>query len=161
MFKFSVYFPEQEVLHAIGDAERSVNEAIPSLVKAIGIYLLGKIQINYKQMARGGAGADGTSWRPLAPSTLKRKGGRSEIGVDTGLQLASASPGFLGSDGRGGNIFEVSGDVLVIGFGRNYSRYFDEARPLIPEQLPQAWVDEIDGMVNQTIGRVTRGLFDA
>ncbi|WP_431851384.1 hypothetical protein, partial [Allosphingosinicella sp.] len=40
------------------------------------------------------------------------------IGVDTGLQRASARPSFLGSDGKGGNVLQVTGNQVTVGYGR-------------------------------------------
>lgn len=65
--------------------------------------------------------------------------GSSAIGIDTGLQQASASPGFQGSDGKGGNIDIVTETSVTVGYGREYSGYFDAARPLLPTVLPEAW----------------------
>lgn len=74
--------------------------------------------------------------------------GGFEIGVDTGLQRASASPGYRGTDGKGGNIFDVGRDQVTVGYGRSYSKYFDQARPLIPDPLPAAWTQDFEQRAN-------------
>lgn len=67
-----------------------------------------------------------------------------EIGVDTGLQRASAKPGFQGGDGEGGNVLKVEGHRVTVGYGRSYSKYFDEKRPLLPSTLPRVWVGRLE-----------------
>jgi len=77
-------------------------------------------------------------------STVSISPGSYQIGRDTGLQLNSASPGFMGPDGGGGNIFTQDEVSFTIGFGRNYSQYFDRWRKLIPDVLPAAWQEELE-----------------
>lgn len=85
---------------------------------------------------------------------------RHEIGVDTGLQRASASPGFQPADGEGGNVFQVDGDTVRVGYGREYSEYFDADRPLLPDDLPESWEAEVDHVVlrwaEEILGRYFR-----
>lgn len=71
----------------------------------------------------------------------------TDIGVDTGLQRASASPGFIGPDGKGGNFFEQDETSVTVGYNREYSKYFDEARPLLPDELPQEWQEHQEQIV--------------
>lgn len=70
---------------------------------------------------------------------IDREASRHEIGVDKGLQRASLSPGFQVQDGRGGGLFDVQPTSVTIGIQRSYSKFFDETRPILPEQLPPAW----------------------
>ena len=85
--------------------------------------------------------------------TLRKRispsGGGYEIGVDTGMQRSSAQPGYTGRDGKGGNVKKIDGDTLTVGFGRNYSEYFDEKRALFPVKLPQEWLDDLEEMAAQ------------
>lgn len=69
-----------------------------------------------------------------------------EIGVDHGLQRASAQPGFSGGDGDGGNVFKVEQHAVTVGYGRSYSAAFDELRPLLPEIIPQSWWPALDAI---------------
>lgn len=111
---------------------------------------------------RKGAGQSGTAAK-AAKKTLKdkKKKGRpsnkakaaktflagaagTQIGVDSGLQRASVKPGFIASDGKGGNILEVEEDAVTVGYGREYSEYFDEKRKLLPDTLPPAWEKDLD-----------------
>lgn len=70
-----------------------------------------------------------------------------EIGVDTGLQRASAQPGYTGADGKGGNLLDVSGAQVTVGYARSYSQHFDTARPLLPATMPEKWQKTLDGLV--------------
>lgn len=69
---------------------------------------------------------------------------RHEIGVDTGLQRASAQPGFRSNDGKGGNVLQVTDAQVTVGYGRNYSVHFDAHRQLLPQELPQTWLDRLE-----------------
>lgn len=69
-----------------------------------------------------------------------------EIGVDHGLQRASAQPGFQGGDGDGGNVFVIDQAGVTVGYGRSYSAAFDELRPLLPEIIPQSWWPALDAI---------------
>lgn len=75
--------------------------------------------------------------------------GAFEIGVDTGLQRASASPGFIGPDGKGGNLLLMSQASVTVGYNRTYSDHFDRLRPLIPNPLPEAWLKRIGRRVQR------------
>lgn len=81
---------------------------------------------------------------------------KGQIGVDTGLLRNSATPGFQGSDGKGGNVLRIEGSSVTVGYGRSYARYFDEKRPLLPDQVPQDWQADIDEIVNDWIDDVLR-----
>jgi len=73
----------------------------------------------------------------------------TEIGVDTGLQRASAQPGFQGGDGKGGNLFEIDDTGVTVGFAREYSVYFDEDRTLLPETLPEPWAEAQEEVIKE------------
>ncbi len=69
-----------------------------------------------------------------------------EIGVDTGLQRSSGSPGFSDpvwnatpTDAMGNNTFVVDAGRVTIGYDRTYSAAFDSERELLPENLPDPW----------------------
>lgn len=72
---------------------------------------------------------------------------KSQIGVDTGMLRNSASPGFAG-DSEGGNIFEIQETALsvTVGFGRQYARFFHARRPLLPDQFPDRWIEDLNGI---------------
>lgn len=139
------------------------------LLETMGVQLLADAQLDYLTKSKGGTGKDGVTWKPLAPSTIRKKNRRgsqkkdrktksgkalpgptqSDIGVDTGLQRASASPGFIGPDGKGGNFFEQDENSVTVGYNREYSEYFDEARPLLPDELPQDWQENQEQIVTE------------
>lgn len=87
-------------------------------------------------------------------SLIQKEVNQHEIGVDTGLQRASASPGFRARDGRGGNTYEFGPDRITVGYNRKYSTFFDEARPLLPDPLPQAWQQELDQRTEEFMQRL-------
>lgn len=80
---------------------------------------------------------------------VDREMGKYEIGVDTGLQRSSAVPGFVGSDGKGGNLLKVTESSVTVGYNRNYSEFFDAKRPLLPGQLPGPWAARFDRMTEK------------
>lgn len=94
----------------------------------------------------------------VSQKTAKRKvnisPGSYQIGVDTGLQLNSASPGYQAPDGKGGNVTDYSESSVTVGFGRSYSEHFDKHRKLIPDTLPDPWRKTLEGMVAATGGRI-------
>lgn len=147
----------------------------PEGAEAVGITILHRVQEAYGVKARGGVGSDGIVWPDLKPATIrarmnrlkrfknlakaaKRKklekltlDGGYEIGVDTGLQINSASPGFTDptwnrtpSDSLGHNVFVVDAGNVTIGYDRTYSAAFDRDRKLIPETLPAPWEVEAE-----------------
>lgn len=80
--------------------------------------------------------------------------GAYQIGIDTGLQFNSASPGFAGPDGKGGNVFLQDEISFTVGFGRNYSKYFDRHRKLIPEVLPEAWQEKLEELAAERSAKI-------
>lgn len=65
-----------------------------------------------------------------------------QIGVDRGLQRASGSPGFSSAEGK--NVFEQTDVSVTVGYGMNYSGYFDMHRKLFPDKLPEHWFKELE-----------------
>lgn len=161
------------------------------LLLEIGQRLLSLQQLNFEKKSRRGAGDDGVVWAPLAESTERkkfRKGiraargkrkremqaqlfrgqvPRSQIGVDTGIMRNCVTPGFRAPDGGGGNILEVQGASVTVGYGREYARYFDEgngrspARPLMPDELPQAWQASVERLAENWARDIVSELWNA
>lgn len=77
-----------------------------------------------------------------------------QIGVDTGLLRNSATPGYKGPDGKGGNVLDVSQHAVTVGFGRTYAEYFDRDRTLIPDPLPDDWMRELEQTVVKWTGDI-------
>lgn len=128
-------------------------DALKDIYQVLGIQLLSFAQLDYREKSRGGGGSDGSTWKPITAATQKAKQRRGRkqpaaIGIDTGLQLNSAQPQFKASDGKGGNVFNVDPlQGVTVGFGREYSEFFDEKRKLMPDVLPQEWRDALDELV--------------
>lgn len=89
---------------------------------------------------------------------IDREFARHEIGVDTGLQRASAEPQYTAPDGKGGNIHKIEGTQVTVGYGREYSGWFDEKRPLLPEQLPTSWTEKLERIVTRTTDKIGKEL---
>lgn len=96
-----------------------------------------------KRTVKGAKRGGQTKKQKAARSFLSASAG-TQIGVDTGLQRASARPGFISEDGKGGNVLDVEEDAVTVGYGREYSEYFDEKRPLLPKDLPSDWEKDLD-----------------
>lgn len=147
-------------------AKQSIQTEKRELLQAVGVAALSLNQMDYRTLSRGGAASDGRRWPALDPKTEKQKarrgrksgsnqttasgvplpsGGPSSIGIDTGLQFASGSPGYAAPGG--GNIFEVSIDSVKVGYGRSYSKYFDIKRKLVPDTLPASWQSLLNKIV--------------
>lgn len=145
-------------------------------LEAMGVSVLSQAQLDYRTKSRGGRGTDGIQWEPLKSSTIAKKnrrgksnakrkttksgkarpvGGNVAIGIDTGLQLASASPGFNASGG--GNIFQLTNTSITVGYGRSYSKYFDELRPLLPDHLPENWRKKLEAIAGRWADAIVRG----
>lgn len=77
-----------------------------------------------------------------------------DIGVDTGLQRASGSPGY-----RGGNQVFMKNEVgVTVGYNMAYSKHFDKRRKLLPDEMPPEWMEELELIVQ---GRTDVTLTDA
>lgn len=172
---YRVHFPLADLKRAARNNQQAIEQEIADILEVLGIQLLSLIQLDYEVKSRGGSGAGGVTWKPLKPETAKRKGrrgrrnrnrrttasgrrrpraGQTAIGVDTGLQRASATPGYRAPDGEGGNVFELGATDVTVGFGRSYSQYFDDERELIPEPLPMQWQHELDLTASEMLEEV-------
>lgn len=103
---------------------------------------------------RSKAGNTVGTTKEIREKSVKLAPGSYQIGVDTGLQLNSAGPGYKGPDGKGGNVMTYTEDTVTVGFGRSYSEHFDKHRKLIPDVLPEPWRKELEGMVAAMGGRI-------
>lgn len=165
---FTVHFPPK-LKQRIQSIRHDLQAEQTNLLNAVGVELLSLSQQAYLVKSRGGKGSDGISWKPLAASTIKHRnrrgkenakrkttksgkarpiGGGVAIGRgETGFQLSSASPGFSGPDGKGGNLFRLTASEVTVGYNRTYSKYFDQNRPLLPVTLPDKWRKKCDAIV--------------
>lgn len=168
--RFRIRFPTDEIRKKAAAAQQDLRDKAKDILEVLGVRLLSFAQLDYRTKARGGTGTDGIKWKPLAEETIRAKnrrgkrnakrkttktgkarpgGDASEIGVNTGLQRASAAPGFRAGDGQGGNVFELDNTSVTVGYGREYSEHFDKDRPLLPNGLPDAWAKELEVTLGQ------------
>lgn len=164
--RFVVKTPVGSVMSKLAQFRLALSSEQQEILEALGVKVLSFSKQAYIVKSRGGTGSDGIKWKPLAQSTIDARnrrgkrnakrtttksgkarpiGGGVAIGIDTGLQLSSASPGFQA--GKGGNIFQIRGASVTVGYGREYSGYFDEQRPLLPAQLPDEWERELNELM--------------
>ena len=176
----SVRFPMNELVAMVRHTQGKLQQDRQNLLKILGVQILSFSQRDFQTKGRGGTGTDGIRWKPLAKSTIARKlrrgkanakrkktasgkkrpgAGSTQIGVDTGLLRASAQPGFKGNDGLGGNVFESRGAEVTVGYGRNYARYFDAVRPLMPAALPNSWQKELDQRTEDWANKIAKEVF--
>lgn len=176
--RFSVRTPSDKIRAKLRRAKVAFGNQQRPALEAIGVAVLSQSQQAYRVKSRGGTGSDGIKWKPLAASTIAKKnrrgkvnanrkttksgkarpgGGTTAIGIDTGLQQSSASPGFKAAGG--GNIFRLTNTEVTVGYGRSYSGYFDEIRELLPIKLPQSWRKILDGIVARWATSILRGEF--
>lgn len=176
---FKVSFPTQKLQAKLRATKADLLAKKQECLRLVGVAVLSLQAQDYRTLSRGGTTADGRHWKALDPKTIKSKARRgrgatskrtttksgkalpvgdvSAIGIDTGLQQASGSPGFNAPGG--GNIFEVTGDRVTVGYGREYSKYFDKTRKLFPDKLPKAWLTTLRDVVQQwAMGLLRRGL---
>lgn len=162
---FSVRTPSDSIRAKLRASRVAFASQQRPALEAMGIAVLSQSDQAYRVKSRGGTGSDGIKWKPLAESTVRQRnrrgrqnaarattksgkarpaGGTVSIGINTGLQLASASPGFKSAGG--GNIFRLSNSSITVGYGRSYSKYFDEQRELLPSVLPSSWRQILQGI---------------
>lgn len=166
--RFAVNFPADGIRAKLRRAKVAFGTQQQPVLEAMGVAVLSQSQQAYRVKSRGGMGSDGITWKPLAASTIAKRnrrgkknakrtttksgkarpiGGTVSIGIDTGLQLNSASPGFKAVGG--GNIMRLTNTSITVGYGRSYSVYFDEHRPLLPDKLPEPWLKELEAIVGR------------
>lgn len=83
--------------------------------------------------------------------------GAYEIGRDTGMQVNTLQPAKRGSAGAS---MEFEPGAVTVGAAMDYSEYFDKARPIIPEHIPEAWQAEFDELLEDFGGKVLETEFD-
>ena len=151
-----VFFPIEELVGSLDKAEAALINRSSEILEVIGASVLSNVLLSYDMKSQGGVGLDGIQWAPNSPGTRKRKerkarsGGVVAIGIDTGLQRSSGNPG------HENNVFHVSADSITVGFGMHYSAHFDAKRTLIPNELPESWIEEVETAVVETTEFIVR-----
>lgn len=179
MAGFSAEFDEEELRRRLEEADRRIRDDGEATMRVIGVQTLSLAQIAYGVKSNGGTGSDGIRWKPLAESTKAKKSKRGKrndnrkatksgkarpaagstvIGIDTGLQRASGSPGFTAAGG--GNVLRVTPNSVTVGYGRSYSKYFDEERKLLPERLPEEWERQLDATIERRADKILREVLE-
>lgn len=164
--RFTVRVPADEIRAKLRSARVSFGTQQREVLEALGVRILSFAKQDYVTKSRGGTGTDGIKWKPLAQSTIDKRNrrgkanvkrkktksgkkrptpGRVAIGIDTGLQLNSATPGFTAPGG--GNIMRLTNTDITVGFGRFYSKYFDDKRELLPDAIPTKWRHALEDIV--------------
>lgn len=170
---FRVRFPLQELRAQAANIDQRLRKEQPTILMVLGVQLLSFVSEAYNVKSRGGTGSDGITWKPLNPKTIKAKNRRGKrnfkrtatksgkerptandslIGVNTGLQRASASPGFRGD----AQAFVLGEAQITVGFNLSYSKFFDETRPLLPDPIPESWQRELEALVQDWADRIVK-----
>ncbi len=135
--------PNQRVIYKVARTEKH-NKKLFGELEAAGVEFYDKKGKKISGAKGHKAGTTLKINKATRENTVRVSPGAYQVGVDTGLQRASASPGFVGPDGKGGNVFRTDEVSFTVGFGRNYSVYFDRHRKLIPDTLPDAWLKQLE-----------------
>lgn len=176
---FRVQTPFAAIQNRIFSTKEAIETHKTELAQAVGVTILSLNQIDYRALSRGGTASDGRRWKALDLEYAKRKASRGRgsnsrankknpisgktipvgnvtaIGIDTGLQFASGSPGFDAQGG--GNVFKITHNGVTVGYGRSYSKFFDMARKLLPDTLPAAWRLMLNGIVGKWLETIIAG----
>lgn len=75
--------------------------------------------------------------------------GGYQIGVDTGLQIGTLQAGKKTKPGSTGPSLSYEPGAVVVAAATNYAEYFDKARPIIPDHLPEDWIKEFDELLEE------------
>ena len=152
--------PRQRTIYTVAKTVKK-NEALFKQLDAAGVVFHDKKGNQVKGSSpRHKTGTTLAVTAATQKKTVNLSPGSYQIGVDTGLQLNSAGPGFAGPDGKGGNIFEQDDVSVTIGFGRSYSSYFDEHRKLIPDTLPDDWQKDLDDLAAERGAKIITDVLD-
>lgn len=175
--RLKVRVPADDVRSALKRARVLFATQQRDALETMGVRILSFSRQSYVTKSRGGTGMDGIKWAALSEQTVKRKsnkgaakkqknraatksgkarptGNATAIGIDTGLQINSASPGFKAQGG--GNIMRLTNTDIEVGYGRSYSEHFDKRRPLMPETLPDKWRQACEEIVARWAERLIK-----
>lgn len=133
-------FTTKGIMESTGLSRRKVQMARDYFNQTVQSELEKLILENFDKLSTGGRGVNRRKWKPLEPSTIKRKG-HNLIGVDKGDLRASLK---LTTNNRG----------TVAAFGTDHAEYFDAVRPLLPDEFPATWARKIEKAATKAIIRV-------
>lgn len=128
--QLSIRFPTQELQAAVLRIETALNREREPVRRALLDKLRSLALKDFDAKSRGGAGADGTTW--------KRKQAPGRIGIDTGELRASLR---VRSGGVGADVWAE--------YTAPHAEVFDAQRRLLPEEYPDAWKAALEPAVEQ------------
>lgn len=140
-------FDIRPLVGAVGRIPRRLAERRPQLLRRWGRAIVDRAHRDFDIKSRGGIGSDGIQWAPLKPATLRRKKGVSRIGISSGLLEEPA-----------GDLIRVNRRSVTAGFADAHAEFFDEQRPLIPEELPDDWRRYLEQLTETWGEEALRGL---
>ncbi|CAB4177924.1 hypothetical protein UFOVP1004_39 [uncultured Caudovirales phage] len=137
-----------------------------NLLEEIGTYLVSECKLDFEDKSRRKA-SHGITWKELAESTeiakARKKHGykhekgqappRSQIGVDNGQLRNSQTPGY-------DHTTDGAKSSVTVEYHKGYAKFFDEVRPLIPDNAPDDWVREVNEIAQDWINDMLQGRFD-
>lgn len=155
---------------ALGRLSVAVDATENDVLELVGMSLLSDVRLDFEKKSRRGT-SHGIKWKELTDARERQKarrggwkGGKndtppqSQINVDTGLLRNSSTPGFTHEGG--GNVLKIEQHSVTVGYGREYAKYVDEIRQLIPDEAPKEWVEECELIVQEWAGELIREALD-
>lgn len=115
----------QQAVRSLDD-KHEIRQTLAATVKPL-------VQQDFDQKSQGGSGAGGISWAPIKAKTAETKKSK-RIGVETGELEKSLRV----SEGH-----SQRADVLIE-YTAPHAKEFDKKRPLLPDQLPPAWLQPME-----------------
>lgn len=126
------------LMDSLGLSRRQVQALRSKINWAAEDALRRSVDADFLKKANKQTGVTG-KWQKLAESTIERKG-HDIIGWETGKMRKSRR---VTTNNRG----------LKAEYRKDYAKYFDEKRPLLPKELPKAWQKEIEKSIQKTVDR--------
>lgn len=133
---FKVELPTESIRRRANDAQREMTSGREELLHSVGARLVRLAKESFLVRSRGGTSV-GIQWKTLSEARDKakrRKGQPDEIGIASGKLLESAQ-------------YTIDSEGVSVDFHASYAFAFEELRPLLPEQLPKDWQDELEDLV--------------
>jgi len=142
-----VEFEPRKLLKALEDAGLAVESPEFMELERATFEKLQDVNYERKSQPRGGLGTDGIRWHAHSTPWAKKKG-HDVVGFWQGHLRALV-------DSR------VVGTSIIHEYVTDYAEFFDALRPIIPEALPDAWVQEMENVGVQWLEDRFQNLFDA
>lgn len=127
------------LMEELGLSRRNVQAIRSKLDWAAQDALRKAVKEDFMEKASHRKGAWGSPWKPIAPSTIQRKG-HDIIGIDTGKMQKSLR---VTKNNRG----------ITAEYRQDYSKHFDAKRPILPTELPPKWEKAIEKAIKASAER--------